>query len=331
MKKSLFLILSVIFVILLSSFTTNNNKYELAIEEKLNIQIEDSSCMFVNDLKNNEYAVVSTNNSYFIYSIKDDIVLEYSLKSKSPFVGSKNPIYCGPNAYFERSNAEIISLTNSLEKHKISSIKDFNIVNKTKATTFAANSTVSVKHPEFFYNDLKYSCGDDPYSKYGDCGYVGLAMMIAYADKYKNDNVMSDVYYQNDRTKTGLTTDLPKYLKTLYPKNGTISTDIMNTMKEYSKFNKINVDHYSRWLPFFTGNHLIDTVANDTPVELFGDFSSTISNASAHAIVGYGHVSNGPDGYWRCHFGWNSNGNNDYSDVHVNNYTLGSVYYFKLV
>ena len=38
-------------------------------------------------------------------------------------------------------------------------------------------------------------------------------MMIAYATKYKNDNVMSDVYYQNDRTKIGLTTDLPKYLK----------------------------------------------------------------------------------------------------------------------
>lgn len=33
-------------------------------------------------------------------------------------------------------------------------------------------------------------------------------------------------------------------------------------------------------------------MANDTPVELFGGFSSTISNASAHAIVGYGHVSN---------------------------------------
>ena len=46
-----------------------------------------------------------------------------------------------------------------------------------------------------------------------------------------------------------------------------------------------------KWLPFFTGNHLIDTVANDTPVAaFFGDFSSTISNASAHAIVGYGHV-----------------------------------------
>ena len=61
----------------------------------------------------------------------------------------------------------------------------------------------------------------------------------------------------------------------------------MNTMKEYSKFNKINVDHYSRWLPFFTGNHLIDTVANDTPVELFGDFKVLNFYASAHAIVGY--------------------------------------------
>ena len=124
--------------------------------------------------------------------------------------------------------------------------------------------------------------------------FIGLGMLIGYADKYKNDGIMDNKYYQDPSTKTGLKNGSESISKLLYdsnPKDSTTSMHIKTVMKDYAKSRNISISYTSRWTPFFTVTTISDALKNDTPVELFGTFkyeiNDTTKSTGNHAIVAY--------------------------------------------
>lgn len=321
-------------------FDYKNLLYQL---NGVGFNVEEIEVKTAKDFVDNEYIIGETNNGYFVYSKEVDSLLEYSLKAKSPYAEyNKDIIYGGPGAYFVKEGTNYLSIlegevyednkilhTSAIANKEVEIIENYTLVS---TSSLPLVFEWKVNHPEFFRDECYTYCG---YISGGYCGFIGLGMLIGYADKYKNDGIMDNKYYQDPSAKTGLKNGSESISKLLYdsnPKDSTTSMHIKTVMKDYAKSRNISISYTSRWTPFFTVTTISDALKNDTPVELFGTFkyeiNDTTKSTGNHAIVAYemGYVpSMGSSTYgYKCHLGWSN-----YGEVVITSYTLGSIFFFN--
>ncbi len=321
------------------------------------------------DFAGNEYVIgeAKDGNGHFIYNVAEEVLTEFTFKGESPYHGLyTNLIYGGAGSYFVQRGDTYVSVIESDVTYQSSEVLPYaayrEIAEEESAETayssvsVYANETINVQHPEFFSDNLDMHCGEFWRADPGQCGFIALGMLIAYADQYVYGRILNDsLYYTTNKNnnKLGLISSSDKnlidkgyipvgeYLYNLHPKNSTTSTHIKETMnifveKRNSEFRNgeyFKIDYYSKWTPFYSNNAIVEALKNNNPVILFGgyDFSTEpngalVESIGSHAIVCYGAVKTNKY-YWRCHTGWNKSGHSDY---YVIDGTIGSVYYFKI-
>lgn len=304
------------------------------------------------DFAGNEYVIgeAKDGNGHFIYNVAEEVLTEFTFKGESPYHGLyTNLIYGGAGSYFVQRGDTYVSVIESDVTYQSSEVLPYaayrEVAEEESAETAYssvsayANETINVQHPEFFSNltGRKFGYYNDGE---GRCGFVALGMLIAYADKYKNDNYMDNRFFGDD-AKTflcGNSDSIGKYLYDLHPKESTTSMHIKETMNIYveerNKFlpsnQQLKFDYYSRWTPFYSNGAIAEAILNNNPVILFGGFDYAesaggvqIGSIGSHAIVCYG-AQKVSKYYWRCHLG-----RSDKSDVYIVDGTIGSVYYFE--
>lgn len=340
MKKILFL-LSQACLLVLPLFQSLNYAERGSLRNHSLNNINDVTIKTAYDPSGDEYTIVEGTSKYYIIHTKSNELVEYSLKSPSPYENySNNLIYGGPGNYFYSDDSKYISTLNDNFKYSIDKVSNNAVYNSNVETqnnkklqaTDALLEQASVKKPNFFAQECDYECG---YTDGGKCGYIGLGLMIGYADKYKNDSLMDDSYYNTLPGKFGLkngTNGIGEHLYSLNPKSGTTSYSVQDTMNKYIKERNVTLKkQYCTFTPFYSNNDLFNAINNDIPVELFGNFGYSYDGtdedgtANNHAIVAYGCDKLGGKYYWRCHLGWSS-----YGDVFIVSGMIGTIYYFDI-
>lgn len=301
---------------------------------------------------------------YFIYNPNTDTVVESSEKGYSPYIGlNENLFYGGPTYYYVFANgeykhalldAEILSDNQIAYLQKNCEVGYKNIENEylnrnSTITTMSGDPTDKmIAHPDF-YKNLTH-CG---YINGGYCGFIALGMLIAYKDKYEDNGLMDDKYWENSNTKTTLKSEytsgitvsannvISKKLYDLYPKSSTTSMHIHDVAKKYLAEVKKSANHTSRWKPLFTESTIRDLIDEDNPVILFGILPKKPTTANLqgdavvlsdgdttdHAVVAYGYTGTGNK--FIVHYGWE---NSFYPDAKIDlgYFSLGSIYSFDL-
>lgn len=329
------------------------------------------------DFAGNEYVIgeAKDGNGHFIYNVAEEVLTEFTFKGESPYHGLyTNLIYGGAGSYFVQRGDAYVSVIESDVTYQSSEVLPYaayrEVAEEESAETAYssvstyANETINVEHPEFFYRNLNKHCGYFYRSGLGQCGFIALGMLIAYADQFEYGRIVNDSLYfaaydnnllgmisnndnnQNcDRDKDLLKKGyipLGEYLYNLHPQDSTTSMHIKETMnlfveKRNSEFKNgeyFKIDYYSKWTPFYSNGAIAEAVKNNHPVILFGGYDyasspddSNIHSVGNHAIVCYGAIKTNKY-YWRCHLGYN--GANQ-ADVYVVDGTIGSVYYFEII
>lgn len=139
--------------------------------ENLSCCLPDSTCSYLEeigfgceeftvktalDFSGNSYIVGENSVSgYFVYSVTDGIVLEYSLSAQSPYGGySSSLIYGGPACYFVQSDDGYVSLMDG-SIYAPGAIGEYEVYTgdeEEQASAVTENSlsyTSNVDHPEF--------------------------------------------------------------------------------------------------------------------------------------------------------------------------------------
>jgi len=307
------------------------------------------------DFDGNEYKVVEGSpHGYLIFSVNTGVVVEYSSNSISPFYKLKGELYYGGPTFYYTQMDNYINHTIIQENHHINQLDNFKIssrvlndalyqmkdtvildyinqgIKRSDQIMDKSSSTGTVENPEFYENLDNFGAMS------GDvCGFIGLNMLIAYHDKYKNESgedIMDDIFW-TDTTKTGLNSgneSLSKYLYDLDPKDGTTSVHIHNVMQQYSSERNLSYNHTSRYKPFYTIATVTNAIDRNTPVEVFGSLDSPSSKGDVnHAVVVYGYKTYKNflgivyKADYTAHFGWSG-----YNSVVITG-IIGSIYFFE--
>ncbi len=197
-------------------------------------QLTVSAIKCASDFAGNKYSVIEC-APYMIFCETSGVFVEYSATSLSPYLNRNGDLYyCGPTYYYEkvgRSELEHTLLKNeSINVKEIAGYADVcnvfvknnleqknevvlnyikNGAEKESFSDYAglgrlkakANSSGHVAH-ESFFADMKSPCGYFSYTQSNTiCGYIGLAMAIAYRDCYTDDRYMDDTFWA-DQNKT---------------------------------------------------------------------------------------------------------------------------------
>lgn len=310
---------------------------------------------------NTFYVAECTPTGYYIYNVETDTVVESSERGVSPYIGySQNLYYGGPTYYYVLENGSYkhtIDETETLATAQVQVLRQncqvgFETIEaryQTRANSvspMAVYSTdITVDHPEFYQN-LTH-CG---YISGGRCGFIALGMLIAYKDKYADDDLLADAYWEtnsilNSQNTSGITVSannvISKKLYDLDPKDSTTSMHIHNVAKKYFAQVGVSVNHTSRWKPFFTEGTVRNLIDDDNPVILFGsvpDNPTTTSvmnvtpmssegDSSNHAVVAYGYSSD--KSKFIVHYGWESSYYPD-ARIDLGYFGLGSIYSFDV-
>lgn len=162
----------------------------------------------------------------------------------------------------------------------------------------------------------------------GSCGYIALGLLLGYHEFFNNKGYFSDTEVISFITKVNgnpnnenivpeIDDSFIQYLYNLYPKDGTISSDIMRVMNKFMDGKPISWGYYDRYIFFGSAKSQID---DGYPVILFGKLPD-INNVEKvnHAVVVYGYYED--DSKLLTHYGWNY-----YSQVIISTYTVGSWY-----
>lgn len=307
------------------------------------------------------YVAECSPTGYYIYNVETDTVVESSERGVSPYAGySDNLYYGGPTYYYvlkngsyehtiddeETLNSAQIQVLSQNCQAGFETIETRYQTRSGSVSTMAVYSTdITVDHPEFYQN-LTH-CG---YISGGRCGFIALGMLIAYKDKYEDDELLSDAYWETDNIlKSKNTSDITvsannvisQKLYELDPKDSTTSMHIHDVAKKYLDEVGKSADHTSRWKPFFTEGTVRNLIDDGNPVILFGSVPSNPTTASAlnmtisssegdssnHAVVAYGYSSD--ETKFIVHYGWE---NSYYPDARIDlgYFSLGSIYTFEL-
>lgn len=324
-----------------------NLKEEL---EKIKFEYTDINLKNAKDFAGVEYLIGENKNGegYFIYNSEQKIVTEYSYVERSPYLGYDSDLYYGgAAAYFvSQDNNSYLSLMDEKIIYKsdiMTNCKAYKEPDPQRniMPLGEPERATTVDYPEFFNDKLRNNCG---YFPGGNCGFIALGMIVAYADRYKNDNLMDNIYYHSYGGLKDNNESIGKYLYDLHPKDSTTSMHIKETMNIYVETRNaqipgkapISITYSSRYTPFYSANTIFNTIGHNTPVILFGNFSysyhigdSEKYSTGNHALVAYGVEYYGSSGYyWRCHLGWDWEG--AFSDVFIVSGMIGSLYYFDL-
>lgn len=319
----------------------------------------------VYDFASNKFYVTEcTPSGYFIYNPNTDTVVESSEKGVSPYVGfNEDLFYGGPTYYYVLINgsykhtllsSEVLSDNQVAHLQQSCKVGYKNIEtkylsrNNCLSVTAADSDNKTIKHPEF-YKNLTH-CG---YISGGYCGFIALGMLIAYKDKYEDDELMDNKYWENENTKTtfkskntsGITvnadTVISKKLYDLSPKDSTTSMHIHDVAKMYLSEVGKSANHTSRWKPFFTESTVRGLIDEDNPVILFSIAPENPTKASSqsavvassgdettkHAIIAYGYT--GDKEKFIVHYGWENSFYPD-AEIDLGYFDLGSIYTFDL-
>lgn len=294
------------------------------------------------DPSEEKYRIEEFNFGYRIYREKNNELVEYSNESPSPYLDYDNDlVYGGPGYYLYKDNKTYVSTLDNNIVYNIDKVEkkpiyfeynDDSDIISSKAKNSSLIEQYYVDNPNYFSQDLAYDCG---YTDGGKCGYIGLGMMIAYADRYKNDNLMDDSFYNSSLSKSGLKgneNSIGEYLYNMMPKNGTCGWDMPELMSSYSKERNVTLTTNTWKLIFtFTNQGLCNLLEDNIPIELFGIFSysydGSLNNGYVenHAIVAYGCDVIGGKYYFKCHLGWEG-----YSNLYITSSTIGTIYYFDV-
>ena len=290
---------------------------------------------------------------YFIYNPMTDTVVESSQRGISPYYNSVGELYYGGPTYYYTllnntythtidsdevlTNDSVAVLQANCESAYEMLVEKASVRNDEVSLLAIEDDDKTIKHPEFFQN-LSH-CG---YISVGDgiCGFIALGMIIAYNDKYINDDIMNDSYWEDPANKTllnskntsGLTisadTVISKKLYDLDPKDSTTAIHIHDVSEKYLDEVGLTADHTSRVKPFFTESTVRNHIDDDIPVILFGNVPYQYKDGSCnHAVVAYGYSADKDS--FIVHYGWESS---YYPDVKIDlgYFSLGSIYAFEL-
>lgn len=307
----------------------------------------------LHDFDNNVlYAAECTPTGYFIYDAVTDTIIESSERGVSPYLNQVGDLYYGgPTYYYSLQNGQYIHTVDETEILTASNVEIIRanchvaysaieskaaIQNYSPMTREIAADDITVDHPEFFQN-LAH-CG---YMSIGNgiCGFIALGMIIAYNDKYVDDNIMDNVYWEdntktllNSSNTTGITPSaanvISKKLYDLDPKDSTTAIHIHDVSEEYLDEVGLLANHTSRVKPFFTEGTVRNHIDDGIPVILFGNVPYQYQDGTCnHAVVAYGYSADKDS--FIVHYGWESS---YYPDVKIDlgYFSLGSIYAFEL-
>ena len=248
--------------------------------------------------------------------------------------------------------AAILSINQTTISHQLKILKSLNIVdcerngksimyyikNENNTKSFSevaadystrAETVGRLSNYRFFY-DMDDPCGYYcPSGSGGICGYIGLSLIIGYRDKYRDNNYMSNTYWQNSSTKNNLIDGSNSLAAHLRNKHGSSDSTDSNKIKavsqSYFKGRNLDVTHTSKIWGTFNRNTIMDAIDADNPVLLFGSLEDPSDNGKSilHAVVAYKYTDeSGIFGstVYTAHFGWNN-----YSNIFVYG-TIGSIY-----
>lgn len=351
MKKrilSLFLMIALVLSFSVTAFAADIStdevdltaaRIELLTEQKLSslgVKLGVDKVKTVNDFNGNEYALVEcVPKGYFIYHIDSGICVEYNLNAQSPFINvTGEALYGGPTYYYEKNSGVYTHtvLDSTLEAAALADMtkqcrawntellacKDVATANyiQGKSNTVpvlasAANTDYWVTSKSFFTSatsNFGYKIG-------GYCGYIAANLILKYWD---NRGTIDLPYYSSH---TGLTNALIAIGEDDYD-SSTWAANISSIINTYCENNSLPEE--ASWAVGVSGI-TSEIGTNKRPVILFGNLEE--HNGGNHAIVVYGYNSYENPGYYtfRCHFGWNSDSDNDYTDVHVSG-ASGSIF-----
>lgn len=354
MKKRLFALATAMAMALMSLFVTTAYAYDintmpevsnttseriaLLTEQKLNTLGADlivDNVQLIEDFSGNEYALVECSPiGYFIYHIDSGVCVEYNINAQSPFINSEGEVlYGGPTYYYEEADGEYVHtiLDSTLDTEALTDLaeqcNDWNI----ELLTFADDD--SAKYIQGISDDLPAEINRTGtnywvtsksfftsatsgfgYKSGGYCGYIAANLVLKYWD-YRGT-----IDLPSYSSTTGLTNALIKIGEDDYG-SSTWAASISSIMNTYCANNSL--PEKASWA---VGVYNVTSeIDNKRPVILFGNLDNY--SAGNHAVVVYGYNTYENDGYYtfRCHFGWNSTTNNDYTDVHVSGAT-GSIF-----
>ncbi len=301
------------------------------------------------DFAGNAYILVECYPSgYLIFSEDAGRFVEFSHSSGSPYLGhSENIYYCGPMFYYytnESGNIQHLYKSNEVinsnmkdsfaescnEYHnKITAESNAMVLsylngeypNKTflSVATEAMENRASlldvtenrVPWSEFF--DTLDECGYyEPPNSSGICGYISLAMVIAYKEYCTPSSNYMDEYYWTDSSRIWLkggTESLAWHLRCTYGTTDAVrSTEIKETSQGYFANRGVGVSHVSLWSPFFTDGTIRNSIDDWNPVIVVGDIEETSGSTSySHTAVIYAYSHNSGlfgDTTFKAHMGW---------------------------
>lgn len=359
---ALLLVLSMMIPMSVSVFAESNSDDDLiwqSMTEKTSAVFENADEMALENVKevydfagNIFYVGECLPTGYFIYNPTTDIVVESSKSGVSPYHNVSGELYYGGPTYYYvlkngiythtieaqevLTNDTVVALQENCEAaYQSILIKAATLDNGVSAVAVESGDK-TIKHPEFFQN-LSH-CG---YVSIGDgiCGFIALGMIIAYNDKYINDNIMNDDYWENSaKTKLGSVSTygegvtannvISKKLYDLDPKSSTTAIHIHDVCEKYLKEVGLSADHTSRVKPFFTESTVRKLIDKDVPVILFGSVPYQYKDGNCnHAVVAYGYSADKDS--FIVHYGWEYS---YYPDVKIDlgYFSLGSIYAFEL-
>lgn len=358
---SLLLVISMVVVpISAASFSLSvKNTYtvEQTMTEKMRVVFPDDTSMEFNEAKiihdfvgNIFYVVECSPAGYFIYNPTTDSVVESSQRGVSPYKEVNGDLYYGGATYYYSLKNN--SYTHTISNNEILTEDDVAVLKSNCRTAYnnlvvacsekkslmsqrvVESNDVTVYQPQFFRN-LTH-CG---YIDGGVCGFIALGMLIAYKDKFIDDSVMNNQYWESgggtltSKNTPNITvsseTVISKKLYDLAPKDSTTAIHISDVCKLYLAEVGLTAEHTCRVKPLFTEAAVRNLIDDNVPVILFGNLPYQYQDGNCmHAVVAYGYSADKSS--FIVHYGWE--GTHCYTDVKVNigYFGLGSIYAFKL-
>lgn len=331
----------------------------------------------VRDFNGEPYTVIECAPAgYMIYHPASGKFVETSPSAPSPYQGlvGDHLYYGGPTEYYQLEDGvyfhtvldETFQEPETVECMRQSSVDLSEYLTQTRNVAlldYVANGeqqayvTASTEHTyigglnadqQKWFRELE-DCGE--WSPGGDsegaCGFVGLNMLYAFLDKFKDDKYMDDKYWKNPE-KTQLVSDdvqdydqdswkkkedVPSFTEYLYkfaPKpDGTTSMHIHKVSRLYAAEKKFEDDikHTSLYWGLFNNKTMTEFLESGYPIELFGKIKRPTEKPDGkimHAVVAYRYEKSSSGYKYVCHYGWD-----DFSEVTIEG-TLGSMYGMKI-
>ena len=286
-----------------------------------NVSLEVSEIKEAHDFAGNLYYVTEFSpDGYMITQADTQQIIEYCLDAASPYYGIDSEIYyIGPTYYYYEDNGvykhtfydETISEDNALKLVDISNSvyseisdlsTDSDVLEATSAEvspastttytdTYAPNSKTLLENLKTT-KEIGYYCPPD--SK-GICGYIASGLMLLWADKNYNNNLINDFIFLNRTGKSFTGTNFTRLLRSYGTKDssnaeGTLGAQSLKTViSDYCAATKCNITIGSQTI--ITKNKIISLLAT-SPVLLTGnivDASSDSIKYFYHDVVAYGY------------------------------------------